>query len=173
MDTTPTPTIPVETATGSSGQKMFLLVDSRDDLPIYITMPKNNFVASFILAGFINCKLESAGQLVEPAKPSGPLNHSVLMFTVTDAHKSAALLREILETSCLTASAQLYFFDVVEGFIRSLLPALGKHLTTEDFAKQVSLSGQLTIAAHDYQVEVLRQLTKPKPPGNDAADPGK
>ena len=114
---------------GIDARSLIVAISFADDTPDELSCPKNNLIGTVLLHSLLGFELERAGLLEQPDSPanlmSGPLNHSLFLFRVTDAHTAARAVMQLLENVSLNTVARIYRWDVGEGVWRCVLPANG------------------------------------------------
>ena len=87
--------------------------------------PKNNFIATNILARLLNTNLEPASQPGERIIFGGPLNHSIFICSVPDVDCAAKTVWTLLQDLRLDSGAQIFRFDRSVNVFRGIFPVAG------------------------------------------------
>ena len=146
-------------------------VQLADTIPITeLFRPKNNFIATPVLARLLDAILESAGQLVSTTLGAGPLNHSFFVCSVRDANTAAKTLWPLLRELRLAGGAKLYRTDKSEGVYRCVFPAAGDVVSFDELLKRFFTAASLTSAGKARAEELQRLVDMLNPTNQSGGD---
>ena len=159
---------------GIDARSLIVAISFADDTLNELFCPKNNLIGTVLLRSLLGFELERADLLEQPDSPanlmSGPLNHSLFLFRVTDAHAAARAVMQLLETVRLNTAARIYRWDESESVWRCLLPANGDAVDAREVLSLAEVATghvNLIMAKRDLVVHNLNFPPSTPPPASE------
>lgn len=87
-----------------------------------LTMPKENWIGTLILARCIDHALANAGIITRSSLSSGALNGSIILSFVSDLALGLRLIKGEMEKLCFLQFCQIDYFDSAEAVWRTVHP---------------------------------------------------